>query len=266
MPPGSDQCLPGYSETCPDGPIMPALPMALYGLRQDKQHGAPLAARIFVDAVLAVPMEHWATGPVLLPPMPLGTFLGRLYPNPQTWQRGKDLDALLRAFELLEDPQTRIPCFDPATEEWTPRQVVWPVELPLSGHRDDPVQLGVYLPPETDQGVTIDREKAIRAGTKSMAAWSLLFSLGVHWYRPGTLRIPLPGNRGFRQAKRPERYPPVTDAQLVAMSFPYGDTSGHALDRARRAITYLETIGYAEVHPGRKIMPGTSWAGWNGGD
>ena len=264
VPAGSDQCLPGYSETCPDGPVMPAVPIALYGLRQDKQHGAPLAARIFVDAVLAVPLEHWPSGPVLLPPMSLGEFLGRLYPNPRTWQRGKDLDALLRAFEQLEDPQTRMPCLDPATGEWTPRQVVWAVHLPESGHRDDTVQMGVYLPSGTQEGAILDRPAALQAGTKSMAAWSLVFSLAAHWHQPGVLRIP--GNGGFRQTHKIGRYPEITDSQLIAMAFPYADTSGHAPERARKALRYLEDIGYAKVTPKRRIMPGSSWAGWNAAD
>ena len=77
---------------------------------------------------------------------------------------------------------------------------------------------------------------------------------------PWTSQDPLEG--GSRQTRKIERYPPGTDRQLVAMAFPCGDTSRHAKERASN----LEAIGYAKVHEGRKIMPGTSWAGWNGGD
>ncbi len=262
--------LPGFGPDLPEGPVVPALPLALYELAagegSNRGHGAPLAARIFVDAVTSVPVDdRQSDRPVLLPPMSLREFLKRLYPNPRAWRRRNHLKALMEAFVWLESPQSRVPWEDPKTGAGGLRRVVWPADLPRSGRMDDVVRFGVHFPPGTNsRGVIFDRRAALLAGVESGVAWRLLFSLATWWNQPGRTIVPVGRGKSWRQARKVDRYPEVSDSTLTAMAFPAGG-SRHGLQRAEKALDYLVRIGYAVVHPTCRILPGDEWAGWNVG-
>ena len=86
------------------------------------------------------------------------------------------------------------------------------------------------------------------------------------------MRVPIPKGRGrpgklWRQARRLERYPEVTDAELIAMACPrdagdVGSTRRSRLQRVREALDYLVSTGYADCRPGQRLLPGPDWAGW----
>ena len=83
---------------------------------------------------------------------------------------------------------------------------------------------------------------------------------------PGKMRVPIPKGRGrpgklWRQARQLERYPEVTDAELIAMAYPrdagdVGSTRRSRLQRVREALDYLGSTGYADCRPGQRLLPG----------
>ena len=110
-------------------------------------------------------------------------------------------------------------------------------------------------------------------GVVSYPAYRLGISLSADWNQPGKTRRPAPGKAShFLQVRDASRYPVVSDARLVAMTFPVGTVSGSAyrmrLQRARRALEWLVGRGFAQevrLPNGRRIIPGPKWTGWEGG-
>ena len=260
----------------------PFLPSGLWDLAEGgrtacSMRGAPLAARIFVNVVLDVERERWdqaALRGVNLPGQRLGDFLRRLYPANEAgkihWDKRR-LPHLLEAFELLERPLTRVAWFDPETGDGGTRRVVVPLDVPRRGKMNDWVRFAVYLPPGSKEGPLIDRIALKLAGAKTAAGWRLLLSLAADWRRPGKCRRPLRRGKHWVQRKTWDAYDVVMDSTLVAMAFPSTDQnlspSGRRsrVSRAKKALAYLEEIGYAEVRQdgiGRRIRPGRSWVGW----
>ena len=262
--------LPKLNEQTAKGPIVPALPLALYratgGPRSSPGSGAPLEARLFTDAVLMVPLKDRTSQPVVLPQERYGDFLERIYPSLKSWRRGNDHERVFQALERLGTSEFRVPCFNPDNQTGGMLLVVWPVQTPISGHKDDVIQFAVHLPPgKVGRGVIIDRRASILAGVKSGPAWCMLYSLAAWWQIDGKTRVPVGGARVYRQVRKVEHYPPVSDAELVAMAFPLG-VRDHARQRAEKALRFLQEIGYAQVHTmsgQRVIMPAPRWAGWN---
>ena len=260
----------------------PIVPLALWDLEAAggtarSTRGAPLAARIFVNVVLDVERERWdqaARRGVILPGQRLGDFLRLLYPANEAgkvrWDKRR-LPHLLGALELLESPTTRVEWYDPHTGDGGARRVVVPLDVPRHGKMNDCVRFAVYLPPGSKEGPLIDRIALKLAGAKTAAGWRLLLSLAADWHRPGKCRQPLRRGKHWAQRKTWDAYDVVMDSTLVAMAFPSTDQnlspSGRRsrVSRAKKALAYLEEIGYAEVRQeriGRRIRPGRSWAGW----
>ena len=271
---GQIDLFPGFGPSQADGPLVPALPLALYdlgkGAKMTRGHGAPLALRIFVEAVLSVGLEDRDRA-VLLPPQRFGDFLAALYPDhAPNYRPKKDWPRFLEATAALD--AARIPW---ENEDGTGalRRVVYARDLPREGSRDDWIQFAVDIPPGVGKrGALVDRAALRLTGVVSALAYRLTLSLAFWWNDPGRTRTPTNkgGGRGklWRQTRKPERYPEVTDAELIAMAYPRDagdvDTGRRMrLHRAREALAYLVSIGYAEVHPRQRIMPGRDWAGWD---
>ena len=129
----------------------------------------------------------------------------------------------------------------------------------------------VDLPPGSERGPIVDRLALRGAGVKSAPAYRLAISLSADWYRPGATRVPVRGGAHFLQVTDPRRYPCVSDGRLVAMAFPRGAPGGGSMvrkrrQRAREALAYLVGTGFAEeieLPDGRRILPGSRWAGWH---
>ena len=268
---------PGFGPGEAQGPIVPALPLALYDLggsgamTRGGPGAAPLALRIFVETVLSAngpgnSRARQRDAPLPLPPQQFGDWLATLYPVSAEWRRGKQLPALLDALYSLTAPSTRIPWEDPETGRGAARLIVVPVDIPRSGRRDDWIRFEVHLPPGSERGALVDRLALRQAGTVSAAAYRLALSLAFWWHDPGKMRVPIPKGRGrpgklWRQARQLERYPEVTDAELIAMAYPrdagdVGSTRRSRLQRVREALDYLGSIGYADCRPGQRLLPG----------
>ena len=269
---GQIDLFPGFGPGQADGPLVPALPLALYdlgkGAKMTRGPGAPLALRIFVEAVLSVPAIERDCA-VLLPPQRFGDFLAALYPDHAPNYRKKDYPRFLEAIAALD--AARIPW---ENEDGTGalRRVVYARDLPREGSRDDWIQFAVDIPPGGERGALVDRAALRLTGVVSAPAYRLTLSLAFWWNDPGRMRTPTNkgGGRGklWRQTRKPERYPEVTDAELIAMAYPsdagdVGTGRRVRLHRAKGALAYLVSIGYAEVHPRKRIMPGPDWAGWD---
>ena len=128
-----------------------------------------------------------------------------------------------------------------------------------------------FVPTGSEHGVLVDRTALRQAGVKSASSYRLALSLAFWWHDPGKMRVPIPKGRGrtgklWRQTRKVERYPVVTDAELIAMTYPseannVDSTRRSRLQRSRKALAFLVDLGYAAIEDGR-IMPGRNWAGW----
>ena len=270
---GQFDLFPGFGPGEANGPLVPALPLALYdlgkGTAQTRGRGAPLALRIFVEAVLSVPLhDRTLNRPVALPPQRFGDLLKALYPNPGFYRPSQHFAAIYEAAKSLES--ARVPWEHP-DGSGAMRRVVYARDLPRNGRLDDWIQFVVDLPPGSERGVLVDRTALRQAGVKSASSYRLALSLAFWWHDPGKMRVPIPKGRGrtgklWRQTRKVERYPVVTDAELIAMTYPseannVDSTRRSRLQRSRKALAFLVDLGYAAIEDGR-IMPGQNWAGW----
>ena len=113
IPVSARQVLPGFGDRCPGR--TPALFLQLWDLGAASVNpgggrGAPLALRLFVEAILAVPkyMRGGRSSYVI----PLRQLQERLYPNgPPT--RRVFWDRLTRAIDILQSVEARMPYYDP---------------------------------------------------------------------------------------------------------------------------------------------------------
>ena len=118
------QVLPGFGDRCPGR--TPALFLQLWDLGAASVNpgggrGAPLALRLFVEAILAVPkyMRGGRSSYII----PMRELQERLYPNgPPT--RSVFWDRLTRAIDVLQSVEARMPYYDPTTGECRLLQVV----------------------------------------------------------------------------------------------------------------------------------------------
>ena len=271
---GQFDLFPGFGPGEANGPLVPALPLALYdlgkGTAKTRGRGAPLALRIFVEAVLSVPLHaRTLNRPVALPPQRFGDLLKALYPNPGFYRPSRNFAAIYEAAKSLES--ARIPWEHP-DGSGAMRRVVYARDLPRDGRLDDWVQFVVDLPPGSERGVLVDRTALRKAGVESAPSYRLALSLAFWWHDPGKMRTPIQrGGKGrgklWRQTRQVERYPVVTDAELIAMTYPseannVGSTRRSRLQRSREALAFLIETGYANIATDRRILPGQNWAGW----
>lgn len=113
-----------------------------------------------------------------------------------------------------------------------------------------------------------------QAGVASAPAYRLAISLSADWHDPGKTRYPAPGKAShFLQVRDPNRYPIVSDARLVShgvpgwqrerFGVPYAAPTGEASH-----LVWLVGQGFVEevrLPDRRRILPGSKWAGWEGG-
>lgn len=207
----------------------------------------------------------------MLPAMRLRNMLPWLYgEGAKRYRLSRHWPRLHAAFRALENDEARIPWVDPNTGCGSARRVVTPVDIPRKGRLDDWVRFSVHLPPGSEKGPLVDRPALRKAGVISAPAYRMALSLSFLWHDPGHLRVPYGrGKRLWGQTRQEERYPPIRDEDLVWMAYPAGHnidiTAGTRRKRlyaARRALKFLEAIGFAKRTPGGGIMPGDSWSGW----
>ena len=191
--PDDQAWLPGLAPE-PSG-LVPSLPLILWdaagGMSLARGRGAPLALRLWVEAMLAVPSgeRHWHATRVTCR---LRDLVEGLWPN-GSYRRSKDLPKLIRALRLVD--QARVP--------WDSGRSLWRTVSLTSVPRDmraldTPIVFDVSLPPGSGQGPLIHRPTLRRYGVESAPAYRAYLSLCWYWDRYGTV------NGSMIGATRPE--------------------------------------------------------------
>ena len=197
--PGGSSWLPGVDGTSETGIVRPALPLLLFDgaglVSMTRGRGAPLALRLFVEAVLTVPRDQrsgvtrivltlrdwrdwlWANG---------GVSLAKAWPR------------FTRALLLVHN--ARIPW---AGGLWSAVRVV---NVPRGAVcLDDHVVFDVELPPGSDRGPWVNRPRLRLWGMHSAPAYRAMLGLATLWNTYGTTRVTTRGQRRTThiQATRP---------------------------------------------------------------
>ena len=240
----------------------PALPLGLYDLGvgdavERRGRGAPLALRLWIEAVLSVPLDVRRLNELVVMEVTLRELLARLYPGrrpspAEYWPR------LQAAVEALESPQARIPFEDPVTGEGGLQRVVLVSRIPRGpGALGDKVRLIVDLPPGAHEGPIVSPNLAWW-GVKAAAPYRALIGLAFRWWNPGITRYPVRRGQHWVQRQNMAAYgDPLTDDEAIALCFP---TSVRAQRRnlvyeARRVLKTLVDAGEARLIKGRLLPP-----------
>lgn len=255
--------LPGFGTGEEHGePVSASLPLSIWtlGSGDHRSPAAALALRVVVDFASAVPLLE--RGGRLRFEETLYDLWRRHYPGakrPHPSQLRRLREALHHAHNLRiahRDPETG------AGGDWSPFAVR---NIPHV-HAAARVVVDIELPPGSDRGIIHDRAAGFRVGPASGTAFRLLLSLEAHWAAPGRMRFKVGRGRGrpWKQARNIKRYPRVSDAELLAWTYPAGHNRrrADALRQAAQALARLEAAGLVRVGPERRIMPGDNWAGW----
>ena len=255
---GKQLVMPGFANV--DTPS-PALPLALYDLGAGPTispgRGAPLALRMFVESVLSVPMQERERGQPVAMSVSLREFLKWLYPT-RTPSPAEYWPRLMAAVEALDSWDARVPLYDPQTKRNELRRVVSVGGIPRGpGALDESVRIIVDLPPGSGNGPQVSNNLRLW-GVKSAPAYRLLINLAYQWHNPGVTIIPVGKGKARRwvQVEDPERYPMITDSDLVFLTFP---TMSSMSERRKPGeawgyVRQLEKAGELRVVNG-KILP-----------
>ena len=249
--------MPGFELADYEGP---ALPLALYQLGQDNPQrgggrGAPLALRLFVEAVLAAPYDERNAGQPVALQVTLRDLLDRLYPGPRRPKPTEYWPRLMSAVEALDTMDARIPWHDPETGRGDLRRVVSVGGIPRGpGALDDVVRMVVDLPPGSGPGPKVSPTLGAW-GAKSAPAYSAMLNLAYRWFDPGVTRHPVPGGH-WLQVQDPKRYPALSDADVVAITRPLSARAA----RRKLAVEGWEVLRKLEVAgelriEGRRVLP-----------
>ena len=241
---------------------LPALPLALYELgggTANHSRAAALPLRMFIQSVIAVPQQERGTGrPVALEEVTLREFLTWFWPNrrptPEEYWPAL-VDAADQLFRL------RIPLVDPETGRGHLRQMVNISGIPRGPDAlDDTVRVVVDLPAGSTRGPQLS-DNLRYWGNWSAPAYRALINLAYLWYEPGVTIHPVGRKRGGKgqfwvQSQDPERYPELSDQDLVDVCYPVTETKNRRvlLQRSRLTIAKLEKAGELRID-GRRILP-----------
>ena len=238
----------------------PALPLALYQLGEDNlQRGggpaAPLALRLFVEAVLAAPYDERDAGQPVVLQVTLRDLLDRLYPSPRRPRPNEYWPRLMSAVEALDSMDARIPWHDPETGRSGLRRVVSVGDIPHGpGALDDAVRMIVDLPPGSGPGPKVSPTLG-EWGAKSAPAYAAMLNLAYRWFDPGVTRYPV-GGRHWIQTHDPEQYPALSDADVVAITRPLSTRAArrNLVVEGWEVLRRLEDEGELRIE-GRRVLP-----------
>ena len=245
----------------------PALPLQLYDMglgavHAEKSTGAPLALRIFVESILAVSQQdRRGEGPVVIS-MTLRDLLNRLYPGPRRPKPREYWPRLMKASETLDSTEARIPWYDPDIGRGGLRRVVSLVDIPRGpGALDDLVSIVVDLPPGSQNGPQVSDNLGLW-GLRHRREYRTLLNLPYWWHIPGQTVRPVGWRadgkgRHWQRATDPDRYPAMSDDELVDIVFP---TSGRArvsnlVGEARQVLKNLERAGELRIIEDKVLPP-----------
>ena len=166
--------LPGMEP--PKGAIVPVLPVMVYdaagGKLQTRGQGAPIAQRLFFEAMMTVNRLEREPFYTRQPDATLRDLMTWIWPN--GWQRGRDLPRLQMALWELDNMRIH---WDRAL--W---RLVAVDRLPADdADLDDPVMLRIQHLPGSGQGPLIDRPRLRLFGLQSAPAWRSYLRLAYIW-------------------------------------------------------------------------------------
>ena len=252
MPVPARQVLPGFGDRSPGR--TPALFLQLWDLGAASVNpgggqGAPLALRLFVEAILAVP--KYMRGGRSSYFIPLRQLQKRLYPNRPPSPR-IFWDRLTRAIDFLQSLEARMPYRDPSTGEYRLLQIVSFPDLP-DGPDDfnQEVEIGIRLPPNSHGGPQIS-DNLGWWGVNSAPAYRASLNLAYYWHMPG------------RRKYQAEDYEPLTDDDLIELCYPAGISAKQRrkkLQEAKKTLGLLADAGELAIVPygtsgrERRILP-----------
>ena len=253
---GGQLALPGFGPDVQDLPT-PALPLVLYDLGvgrgvEQRGRGAPLALRIWVEAVLSISLSdrrHIDGAATLEFP------LKAIYPNgiPKRVEYYPRLEA---AQEALAKREAKIPWEDPTTKQQGARHVVLINDI-VTG-RNPHLRVIVDLPPGAITGPTVSPRLA-HWGVTAAPHYRALLGLAYRWWKPGQTHHPVDNRRDrhWIETQDPKRYSKVTDAEIVALVNP---TSTRAQQRnliseSWRVLHDLVAAGEVRYIDGRLMPP-----------
>ena len=255
--PDGQLILPGFATET----IGPALPLVLYDLGNgpsSTSRAAPLALRVFIEALLAVPQAERGTGRPVAYEVSLREFLDWFWPDrsPTPSEYWPTLNAAREAlFKCL------IPLVDPDTGRGQLRQIVNIGAIPRGTRAmDDAVRVVVDLPRDSQNGPQIPDSLRFW-GNRSAPAYRALINLAFHWHNPG--RNPYRGPRRrdgqghiWLQAQASDHFPMLSDQQIIELCYPTSanNTRRKLLQRARQTIAKLEEAGELRIVDD-KILP-----------
>ena len=183
--------LPGFKGSTAIGPC---LPLALYDLGDapatSRGPAAPLPLRLFVESVLAVPMDSRDAHTPVAMRITLRQMLDWLYPSRRKPRPNEYWPRLMTAFEALESPAARIPWYDPETGRGGSRRIVNISDIPRGPAKlDDLISIIVDLPPGSGNGPTGQRQSA-SVGNQVGCRVSGVAESGVPLVRAGANSLP----------------------------------------------------------------------------
>lgn len=286
--------LPGfYGE---ESPIVPALPLDIYevsdGIPMQAGRGAPLAQRLWINAILAYPMAERQSDGARKLKTSLRDLKDWVYPN--NWNRTRYLPRIIEALDELHNIRTRW-----QRRRWSLVQVH---ALPdLDARLDDPLPLIVRLPDGmSGYGALIDVEVLRLVGVKSAAQFRAWIRLAYIWdvakqknggnriyaTRPKVLRNsrsqvidkddnPIPSGSwndpkaiwtgGVEENPAAERVSVLSERHLVELFFDDTPTTSGAyrkrLERAKLEAFAMQTEGYIVIKT-NVVCPKTGVKGW----
>ena len=244
----------------------PALPLALYdlglGASTSSQNGpAPLALRLWVEAILSVMQkDRHGDHPVILE-IPLRQLLARLYPRGRP-RAARYWPRLMEAVESLDSMAARVPWYDPDTKRGGLRRVVSVGDIPRGPEAlDDIVRIVVDLPPGSEKGPQVP-DSLPGWGAQSAKAYRALLNLAYWWHNPGVTIRPIAKRtdgkgRLWVPSDHPEHYSNMSDAELVEIVFPTSKVASFRVlkARAREVLTQLEAAGELRIIKGKVLPP-----------
>ena len=243
-PPDGQGFLPGFGEEV----VTPALPLVLYELGvndpQNPGAGAPVALRIFVESILAMPLGQQCAELSI----PARTMIARLYPHrPPT---AKEWDAAIEtARAALASPEAGI--------QWNGKRqwAVWLHTIPTT--LDGDIGIRVNLPEGSDTGPQVSKRLHLY-GPKQGRHYRALLNLAYWWHEPGRTLIPAgKGKSHWLQVDDPKRYRKLSDAEIVNIVFPKSASKRrrNLLSRAARTIADLRDDGELRIVAGKLLPP-----------
>ena len=217
---------------------------------------APLALRLFVEAVLAAPYDERNAGQPVVLQVTLRDLLDRLYPGPRRPKPNEYWPRLMSAVESLDRMDARIPWHDPETGRGGLRRIVSVGDIPRGpGALDDVVRMIVDLPPGSGPGPKVSPTLGAW-GAKSAPAYSSMLNLAYRWFAPGVTRLPVGGGHWI-QNHDPKRYPALSDADVVSMTRPLSARAArrNLVVEGWKVLRKLEAAGELRIEGARVLPP-----------